>query len=386
MAMPRLRMRRRQAHHRSLGRLRCDVAVVRSCAYGKELGRVNWDDEPFIKVYTRDTVWWCSLSWQAQGLLVLILRKCDRAGVIDLAGLGAAGLAGQLKMPTADLERYLPELTGKYGAIRVTDAKLVALNFVEAQGANKSERLRAKEHREKRRSDALRENDEKTENVTNRDATVTKSDAASQKVTKPSRLRKEKKREEKRDPPKPPLPGGLPPPGESLPLPGVDPPPLPEKTGKPKKPKPELSAYARDCIRRFREPAVKIHELQEKLRTEVFPATRIKAPWETRIAPIAEILAAGYSVEDCEHVLYVRAEEAKQQSRAGQKHYFNGTTHWGRKHFEWGLTLSDPRARGSPGVVDLGEKILERRRQEREAEKRCSSEPGTECTTPNQTG
>ena len=50
---------------------------------------VNWQDEQFVKVYTRDTGEWTLLSWDAQALLLQILRKVDRSGVLQLGKHGA---------------------------------------------------------------------------------------------------------------------------------------------------------------------------------------------------------------------------------------------------------------------------------------------------------
>ena len=57
---------------------------------------MRWDDERYVRLYTRDTTDWLALSWQAQGLFVLILRKVNRAGVIDLGRAGKRGLAAHV--------------------------------------------------------------------------------------------------------------------------------------------------------------------------------------------------------------------------------------------------------------------------------------------------
>ena len=49
---------------------------------------MDWSDERYVRVYTRDTPDWQCLSFLAQGLFCLILRKVDRAGVLPLGRSG----------------------------------------------------------------------------------------------------------------------------------------------------------------------------------------------------------------------------------------------------------------------------------------------------------
>ncbi len=50
---------------------------------------MRWEDEKYVRFYTRDTTDWLNLSWQAQGLMGLIMRKCDRAGILGMTREGA---------------------------------------------------------------------------------------------------------------------------------------------------------------------------------------------------------------------------------------------------------------------------------------------------------
>jgi len=43
---------------------------------------MDWSNERYVRVYTRDTAEYLALCWQAKALLSLLLRKCDRAGVV----------------------------------------------------------------------------------------------------------------------------------------------------------------------------------------------------------------------------------------------------------------------------------------------------------------
>ncbi len=128
---------------------------------------MDWANERFVRFYTRDTVEWLALSWKAQGLFGLILRKCDRAGVIELGRLGPRGLAALLHAPWAEIESPLGELlTDGCVEIRADDRPvLVVPNYLEAQEATSSDKQRQRDSRERRRDKA------RSEDVTKRDAT-----------------------------------------------------------------------------------------------------------------------------------------------------------------------------------------------------------------------
>ena len=111
---------------------------------------MRWEDENYVRVYTRDTVSWKLLSWEARALFVFICRKVDRAGVMDVGPHGCRGVAAVVEMPVDVVERALPELTTD-GCIREADQSLVIPNFIEAQEAKMSPKLRAKLYRDRRK-------------------------------------------------------------------------------------------------------------------------------------------------------------------------------------------------------------------------------------------
>lgn len=111
---------------------------------------MRWEDERYVRVYTRDTVSWLVLTWQARAVYLMILRKVDRAGIIDLGKSGAKGLAGLLSVPAHVVEEALPELL-EDGCLEAHGTTIVVPNFIEAQEAKKSDQARQQEHRLKRR-------------------------------------------------------------------------------------------------------------------------------------------------------------------------------------------------------------------------------------------
>lgn len=146
---------------------------------------MNFSDERWVKLYTRDTASWLALSWMARSVFMHLLRKCDRAGQVDLgrAGLrGLIGLIGGAEYREA-IERAVRELADD-GAIQLsTDETRITLpRFVEAQETRMSANARAKLARDRKavtRRDGRvtpRDGDATTSAVTGRDGCVTRRD------------------------------------------------------------------------------------------------------------------------------------------------------------------------------------------------------------------
>lgn len=116
---------------------------------------MNWSDERYVRLYTRDTPDWLCLSFLAQGLFALLLRKVDRAGVLQLGKAGRRGIfvaighAHQAAMLDPALDELLTD-----GCIQLTDDHLLVRNFIEAQEAESSDAARARTYRERRRDHA----------------------------------------------------------------------------------------------------------------------------------------------------------------------------------------------------------------------------------------
>ncbi len=132
---------------------------------------MRWEDERYVRVYTRDTVDWQVLSFEAQGLFALLLRKVDRAGLLRLGKHGARGAAVAVGHP------------GRADVINAALGEL--LDYVEAQEANASDRARQQTRRERDRDAAMAketlppaEVSPSDPPVTLRDASVTLRDAS----------------------------------------------------------------------------------------------------------------------------------------------------------------------------------------------------------------
>lgn len=111
---------------------------------------MRWEDERYVRLYTRDTATWKLLPWQGRALLPLLLRKCDRAGIIDVGDDDTDGVAALVDLPTEVVEPGLAALV-KRGVLEKSKGSLVFPKFIEAQEANKSDAARQKDSRERRR-------------------------------------------------------------------------------------------------------------------------------------------------------------------------------------------------------------------------------------------
>jgi hypothetical protein len=142
---------------------------------------MRWEDERYVRVYTRDTPDWLALGWEAQALFVLALRKVDRAGMLDLGKVGVRGLAALLGMPVEVVERALPILLAD-GCAAISGSIVMIPNFIEAQETPQSDRQRKAESRAKARDRARL----KSQNVTEtKDASQNVTQPESQNVTDP---------------------------------------------------------------------------------------------------------------------------------------------------------------------------------------------------------
>ncbi len=114
---------------------------------------MDWSNEEYVRLYTRDTTDDLELSWEALALWRAMLCKFDRSGVIA-ARNGWSSVAKAARMPIEVVVRVGPELIAD-GRVREVAGGFVAPNFVEAQTTSKSDRVRQRESRDRRRHDAV---------------------------------------------------------------------------------------------------------------------------------------------------------------------------------------------------------------------------------------
>lgn len=114
---------------------------------------MNFEDEPYVRIYQRDTKTWLRWGWEGQTVFVLTSRKLDRAGMLDDITDPVADVGLITGLPEAvvrvGLERVLAS-----GTFEIHGGRLIAPRYVEAQTATKSDKLRSWELRKRRRDQA----------------------------------------------------------------------------------------------------------------------------------------------------------------------------------------------------------------------------------------
>ena len=254
---------------------------------------MDWSDERWVKVYTRDTASWKLLGWQARTVLLHMFRKVDRAGVIDDGGEGSDGLAAALDLPPDVTCHGLSQLVTRGIVVSRGDQHVIP-NFLAAQSATSSDAERQRKSRETRRA-SVTIRDGESQNVTERHAVsrgVTSGHSESR--VDESRL-DEPERESGSGPATP----------AALPLFGDRPDPTPA-------PKPD--------------PVATLWAEQERLRADVIPGCRGLDLTTDRRKRIAALLGAGHTVESLTACVRAYAAEVKRDAATGQ--WFNGDSNW----------------------------------------------------------
>jgi len=112
---------------------------------------VDWENERYVRVYVRDSADDMILSWQARALWSELLRKFDRSGVLDMGKHGLRALSALVRMPADVVTDAAAELVAD-GRIEISESgRVVAPNFMNAQEAKQSDKMRQAESRARRR-------------------------------------------------------------------------------------------------------------------------------------------------------------------------------------------------------------------------------------------
>lgn len=114
---------------------------------------VDWSNESYVRIYTRDTGDLLAVGWEGRSVLWELIRKSDQAGVLDHGG-DLDIVAEMLRMPH-DLVASGIERLAKRGVIALQPTAIVIRNKLAAHAATKTDKQRQKDSREKRLSLAL---------------------------------------------------------------------------------------------------------------------------------------------------------------------------------------------------------------------------------------
>jgi hypothetical protein len=110
---------------------------------------MDWANERYVRLYTRDTTTWKLLGWQGQTVLMLMMRKLDRSGRLPLDGLEPNELV--------QLHTGLPAEVGDAGAAACLRRKVFVVdgdelfmpNYRDAQESQASAAERQRRYRER---------------------------------------------------------------------------------------------------------------------------------------------------------------------------------------------------------------------------------------------
>lgn len=117
---------------------------------------MNFEDEDYVRYYTRDTVSWRALGWEGQTVLALMLHgKFDRSGVFDCDGHPPESAVAIVTGLPPDVAREGLARILRSEAWVYRDGMLVWPKYIEAQTCRRSDRSRQAESRERRRLEAL---------------------------------------------------------------------------------------------------------------------------------------------------------------------------------------------------------------------------------------
>lgn len=113
---------------------------------------MDWSNEPYVRLYTRETTDDVELSWDAISLWRALLTKFDRSGLME-ARNGWTSIAKAVRCDPKMAEDAGAELI-RDGRVRIVQGGIFAPNFVAAQTASKSDKVRQRESRDRRRATA----------------------------------------------------------------------------------------------------------------------------------------------------------------------------------------------------------------------------------------
>lgn len=113
---------------------------------------MNFEDEHYVRIYTRDTKSWLRWGWEGQAVFVAVMRKLDKAGVMDIDD-PIEDVALVTGIPVEIVAIGLPRVL-KSGTFEVRQGHLICPRYIEGQSTPKSDAQRMRELRERRSAKA----------------------------------------------------------------------------------------------------------------------------------------------------------------------------------------------------------------------------------------
>jgi hypothetical protein len=110
---------------------------------------MDFANERYVRLYTRDTMTWKRLGWDGQTMLMHLLRKVDRSGVIDIGDAEPWESGVMLCGAPEDQSRRGVTRMLDLGVIVHDGDRLVFPRFIEGNETPQSDAQRVREHRER---------------------------------------------------------------------------------------------------------------------------------------------------------------------------------------------------------------------------------------------
>lgn len=115
---------------------------------------MDWENENWIKMYTRDTADIISIGPEGRAIWRELLLKLDRSGVIDIPDADLIVLADILRIPWEWFQIGFPKILAR-GMAEFRGGRLIVRNFMPAQEARSSDAQRQRDSRARRRATVL---------------------------------------------------------------------------------------------------------------------------------------------------------------------------------------------------------------------------------------
>ncbi len=112
---------------------------------------MRFEDEPYVRVYTRNTPTLKLVGWRGRAVLWELTRAVDRAGLLDVGDDAVEAVVAATDLPEEVVRPGLEALL-KRKVVEVNGAVLLLPRFIEAQTAKQSDRARKAKEREMARA------------------------------------------------------------------------------------------------------------------------------------------------------------------------------------------------------------------------------------------
>lgn len=136
---------------------------------------MNYEDEPYVRVYKRKTATFKRIGWEGRTVLWHLFLEADKSGIIDVGDDEVGSVCVLTDLPEDVVIRGLSKLAS-HGVTERHGTSLVITRFIEAQEAKRSDVARSRDYRERRRAEVR-------QNITLRDESITQRDESSRPVT-----------------------------------------------------------------------------------------------------------------------------------------------------------------------------------------------------------